>query len=159
MVLCVRKHFRCKVFTGMTSGFIDTNNYLNLLYWSSLIVLIFSFFHCSLSDVMEDFLMSLHSLAASSSKCHSGRVDRMKQEILFPVQQNNMILPCTLLPLGRKSFLLSSYFTPQYVPQTQETLLQGTVVYSNNRWWSNLTKIDIKRMKYCDFLFFPVVQK
>lgn len=39
-------------------------------------------FCCTLSNLMEDFLVSLQPLAASSSKCRSGRMDRMKQEIL-----------------------------------------------------------------------------
>lgn len=34
------------------------------------------------SNLMKDFLVSLQLLAASSSKCCSRRVDRMKQEIL-----------------------------------------------------------------------------
>lgn len=41
-----------------------------------------SLFCSSLSNLMRDFLVSLQLLAASSSKCRSRRVDRMKQEIL-----------------------------------------------------------------------------
>lgn len=85
----------------------------------------FPFFH-SLSNLMEDFLVLLELSAQCAEG--SGSVARIKQEILSLWHKNDMILACTFLPLGRKSFLLSSYFTPQCVPQTRATVLQGRVV-------------------------------
>lgn len=126
MLRCIRKQFRHKVCTRMISSFIETTNYLNRSHQTSLALLIFSFFCCSLSNLLKDLLVSSQPLAAPSSKCCSGRLDRMKQETLLPVSHNDMILACTFLPLGRKSFLWSSYFTSQCVPQKQETLLQDS---------------------------------
>lgn len=60
MAQCIRKQFRHKVCTRMISSFIETTNYLNRSHQTSLALLIFSFFCCSLSNLLK-YLLCHHS--------------------------------------------------------------------------------------------------
>lgn len=80
---------------------------------------IFLFCH-SLSNLIKDFLVPLE--LSTQSAVQEGWLDETRNP--FPVAQSNMIFS----PTWGEIFSLEQYFTPQCVPQTRVTLLQGTVV-------------------------------
>lgn len=131
MVLCVKNHFRCKVFTGIISNFIVTNYYLNLSYWSSLTVLIFSIFAYLFLIWWKIFLCYYSCLQIPAQIAVQEEWIGWNKKS-FPSGTRRYDLSLYFSPTWED--ILSTYFTPQCAPQTWETLLQGTVVYSDNRW-------------------------
>lgn len=115
---CIRTHLRCNVCTGIISCYFFKHDTLIFFNCSNIFL-----FHCSLSNLLNDFLVSSQSLAISSSNCSSGRVDGMQWEILLLMAQNDTILVYAFLPLVRECFLWRSYFVPRHVPQKQETIV------------------------------------